>query len=93
MPRLRSTRLGAISQSSRARAPGLLDTLGVSAAAAFSLRRLRAGYTGPAVRVRRFSDGAVLDVGFNADGRLDTDSMLAFLDSSAGFAPRSTSMT
>ena len=42
----------------------ILDQLGVSAAAAYSLRKLRAAYAGSAIRVRRSSDNAELDIGF-----------------------------
>ncbi len=48
----------------------LLDAYG-GAHAAYSLRKLNSDYTGAAVRVRRASDGAELDVGFNSDGTLD----------------------
>ncbi len=56
----------------------LLDTY-AGATAAYSLRKLRAAYNGPAIRVRRSTDGTVLDVGFNADGTLDTASILSFI--------------
>jgi hypothetical protein len=42
----------------------ILDQLSAPAAAAYSLRKLRAAYTGSAVRVRRSSDNAELDIGF-----------------------------
>lgn len=48
------------------------------AAIAYSLRKLRSAYTGPAIRARRASDFAQLDIGFNADGTLDTSALLAF---------------
>jgi hypothetical protein len=51
-----------------------LDNL--SAAAAYSLRRLRSDYTGAAIRVRRSSDNAELDIGFTGDGDLDTVALL-----------------
>ena len=47
--------------------PYLLDTY-EGAAAAYSLRRLRSSYTGPAVRVRRDSNNDELDIYFNRDG-------------------------
>jgi len=53
-----------------------LDGLPASAAA-FSLRRLRTAYEGPAVRVRRSSDNAEADIGFTAEGELDTVALLA----------------
>jgi len=53
-----------------------LDGLPASAAA-FSLRRLRSAYAGPAVRVRRSSDNAEADIGFTPAGDLDTRALLA----------------
>jgi hypothetical protein len=61
-----------------------LDTY-TGAAAAYSLRKLRAAYNGPAIRVRRSSDGTTLDVGFDANGNLDTASMLSFVGAGNGF--------
>jgi hypothetical protein len=55
-----------------------LDQIGVSAAAAYSLRKLRAGYTGSAIRVRRSSDNAELDIGFTASGELDINALRSF---------------
>jgi hypothetical protein len=69
-PLTESTRLTLAKQSV---APGLLDAYG-GAAAAYSLRRLSANYTGPVVRVRRSSDSTEQD--FTAtqvtDGTLTT---------------------
>jgi hypothetical protein len=60
----------------RAFGPSLpLDSL--SAAAAYSTRRLRSGYTGAAIRVRRSSDNTEADIGFTALGDLDTRALLA----------------
>lgn len=60
---------------------GLLD-LYPSAAAAYSLRKLRTAYTGSAIRVRRTNlDEA--DIGFNALGGLDTTALLAFTGTGA----------
>jgi hypothetical protein len=42
----------------------ILDQISAPAAAAYSLRKLRAAYTGSAVRVRRSSNNAELDIGF-----------------------------
>jgi hypothetical protein len=52
------------------------------AAAAYSLRLLRAGYTGSAIRVRR-TDLAESDIGFNSAGNLDTTALLAFTGTGA----------
>ena len=60
---------------------GLLD-LFPNAAAAYSLRKLRAAYSGSAVRVRRSSDNTEQDIGFTAQGELDTASLLSFVNAS-----------
>lgn len=59
----------------------LLDAYG-GAHAAYSLRKLNSDYTGSAVRVRRHSDNSEYDVGFKADGTLDTDATDAVYDNS-----------
>jgi hypothetical protein len=63
---------------------GLLDTYN-GAAAAYSLRKLRNGYYGNAIRVRRSSDNAEQDIAFKSDGTLDTTSLLAFVGNGNGF--------
>lgn len=62
-----------------------LDALSVEAAAAYSTRRLRAGYTGAALRVRRSSDNVEANIGFTAAGALDTVALLAHCGSGNGF--------
>jgi hypothetical protein len=62
----------------------LLDTH-PGATAAFSLRKLRSNYTGPAIKVRRSLDDAELDIGFNSAGNLDTVALMNFVGSSSGF--------
>lgn len=62
----------------------VLDKI-TGAAAAFSVRRLGMNYFGAAIRVRRSSDNAEQDVGFNANGDLDTTSLLAFVGAVNGF--------
>ena len=63
----------------------ILDRLSVSSSAAYSLRKLRNAYTGNAIRVRRSSDNAELDIGFAASGDLDTAALLTFVGSGDGF--------
>lgn len=63
---------------------GLLDTY-TGAAASYSLRKMRGTYTGYAIRVRRSSDNTTLDVGFKADGTLDTTALLTFVGAGDGF--------
>ena len=63
--------------------PLLLDTY-TGAAAAYSLRKLRTDYSGSAIRVRRSSDSAEQDIGF--DGiHLDTASLLSFCGVGDGY--------
>jgi len=63
--------------------PPLLD-LYPSAAAAYSVRKLRTAYTGSAIRVRRSSDNAEQDIGFTS-GNLDTSSLTTFCSGTNGF--------
>jgi hypothetical protein len=60
---------------------GLLDSY-PGAAAAYSLRRLSSTYTGPAIEVT--SDGSTQDIGFDAEGNLDTSALAAFCGSNDG---------
>lgn len=61
----------------------LLDQLSVSASVAFSTRKIRGDYNGPCLRVRRTSDNAEQDIGFDAStGVLDRAAVLAFVGSS-----------
>jgi hypothetical protein len=62
----------------------LLDTY-TGAAAAYSLRKLRSAYSGSAIRVRRASDNAEQDIGFNVFGELDTVSLASFCSGTDGF--------
>ena len=61
----------------------LLDTYS-GAAAAYSVRKLRSGYTGSAIRVRRLSDNTEQDIGF-VGGELDTASLTTFCSGTNGF--------
>ena len=63
---------------------GLLDTY-PNAAAAYSVRKLRAAYTGNAIKVRRSSDNTESDIGFTALGNLDTTTLTSFCGSGNGF--------
>lgn len=58
--------------------PLLLDTY-PNAAVAYSLRKLRTSYTGSAIRVRRSSDNAEQDFGFDNSGDLDVNSIENFV--------------
>ena len=62
---------------------GVLDSQ--SAAVAFSVRRLRAGYTGALLRVRRSSDNATQDIGATVGGNLDATALASFCGSASCF--------
>jgi hypothetical protein len=63
----------------------LLDeTFTVTAYAAYSLRKLRSGYAGSAIKVRRSSDNATADIGFSGDN-LDTAALLTHCGAGDGF--------
>jgi hypothetical protein len=64
---------------------GVIDQVGVSAQVAFSTRKLRTAYAGSALRVRRSSDNAELDIGFLANGDLNTTALLAHTGAGNGF--------
>jgi hypothetical protein len=55
------------------------------AAAAYSLRLLDTNYTGSAIRVRRASDNAEQDIGFDSNGDLDTTALATFCSGTDGF--------
>ena len=55
------------------------------ASAAYSLRLLDTNYTGSAIRVRRASDNAEQDIGFDSNGDLDTTALATFCSGTDGF--------
>lgn len=55
------------------------------AAAAYSVRKLRFGYTGQCIRIRRSSDNAETDIGFLSSGDIDAAAITSFLGGSNGF--------
>lgn len=65
---------------------GILD-LNPGAVAAYSMgRRLRDNYSGPLFQVRRSSDNALQDIGFDSEtGLVDTSSLLTFVGANDGF--------
>jgi hypothetical protein len=63
----------------------LLDAMLDMPAYAYSLRLLNTDYTGNSIRVRRSSDNAEQDIGFTADGELDTSALLTFVGAGNGF--------
>lgn len=54
-------------------------------AAAYSLRRLSTAYGGAAVRVRRSSDSAEQDIGFDSSGEFDSAAFSSFVGGGTGF--------
>ena len=78
---MRRLRLGMMSGGG---IPLLLD-LYPGAIGAWSLRKLRAGYGGTAIRVRRASDNAEQNIGFDALGDLDTSALTTFCTGTNGF--------
>ena len=62
----------------------LLDSYS-GAAAAYSLRKLSATWSGSAIRVRRSSDNTEQDIGFDSNGNLDTIALSSFVGSGSGF--------
>jgi hypothetical protein len=67
--------------------PPLLN-LYPSASIAFSVRKLNASYTGPAMDVRRSSDNTTLSVGFKSNGDLDTATLLDFIGTYTGYVQK-----
>lgn len=65
-------------------APSLLLDLYPSAAAAYSVRKLRSAYSGSAIRVRRSSDNTEQDIGFSG-ANLDTSALTSFCSGTNGF--------
>jgi hypothetical protein len=57
----------------------ILDLTPQTVQAAYSLRKLRAAYTGFAIQVRRSSDNLTTDIGFNLSGSLDEDAVTSFV--------------
>jgi hypothetical protein len=74
---------GILASSIQSAAALLLD-LYPSAAAAYSVRKLRTAYAGSAIRVRRSSDNAEQDIGFSGND-LDTSALTTFVGANNGF--------
>ena len=62
----------------------LLDTY-TGATGAYSLRKLRAAYTGSAITVRRSSDNTSTNIGFDVNGNLNTTALLSFVGAGSGY--------
>ncbi len=63
-----------------------MDTLtGTTVRGAYGLRKLRGAYSGPAIRVRRSSDNAEVNIGFDGSGNLDTAALASHVGAGQGF--------
>jgi hypothetical protein len=51
----------------------------------WSLRKLRSSYSGFCLEVRRSSDNALQNIGFDSNGLIDTASLLSFVGAGSGF--------
>jgi len=56
-----------------------------SIVAAYGMRRLRGAYTGSILRLRRSSDNAEQDIGYVANGDLDTAAVATFVGAGSGY--------
>jgi hypothetical protein len=64
---------------------GLLDTYGGASVAYSAARRLATAYTGSLIRVRRSSDNAEQDIGYNGSNVLDEAALTTFVGANNGF--------
>lgn len=64
---------------------GLLDTYSGAAVAYSAARRLATAYTGALIRVRRSSDNAEQDIGYNGSNVLDESALTSFVGANNGF--------
>lgn len=63
----------------------LVDVLGTTAIRAYSLRKVRSAYAGSAIKIRRSSDNATQDIGFDGSGNLDTAAISSFVGANSAF--------
>lgn len=71
-------------QPNRATFVGVFDEIQADVYAAYAVSRLFTTYSGPLMRVVRSADSAVLDVGFNRNGVLDTRAIENFVGAGDG---------
>jgi hypothetical protein len=62
----------------------LIDAVGVNAIAALGFKKLRAAYTGDCIQVRKLDDNTTQDIGFDANGDLDTAAIATFCGANTG---------
>lgn len=63
---------------------GILDTY-TGAGCGYSVRKLRAAYSGSCLRVVRSSDASEQDIGFDGSGYIDTAALSSFIGSNTGY--------
>ena len=64
-----------------------------TAAAAYSLRKVKASYSGDAVRIRRSSDDIEVDVAFDSDGKVSASSAITNVSQEGGESGSTTATT
>lgn len=78
--------------SKPASSQNILDNAGISTSipvsAAYSLRLVSTDYTGYAIQVRRSNDNTIQDIGFTANGDLDTVSLKSFAGTNTLYVTR-----
>lgn len=62
-----------------------LDKIATAAGGAYSMRLLRSGYTGFCMKVRRSNDNTTQDIGFDANGNLNTSALLTFVGTNSAY--------
>jgi hypothetical protein len=63
----------------------VLDSYTTGLSGVYCLRRQLSAYAGSCLRVRRSSDAAEADIGFDGDGELDTAALLAHCGAASGY--------
>jgi hypothetical protein len=63
----------------------MLDSLTATAEIAVAVFKLRSAYAGSAMRVRRSSDNTEQNIGFDANGNLDTSALLTFAGAGSAY--------
>jgi len=64
---------------------GPLNFVGAAPSGAYSLRKLRSAYAGNAIQVRRSNDNATSNIGFTANGSLDTTALTTFVGANSAY--------
>lgn len=63
----------------------MVDDMPSGISGVYSVRRVIPSYSGPLIRVRRSSDNAEQDIGFDGSGELDLSALTAFVGSGSAF--------